>query len=152
MTIKCPKCGGAPCKVTGTVEYFCYACQTLIGVDIGKPNQSKKNKYGAHPRCEDGIHFASGLEADYYLELKLRLMAGDIAGYCRQPAFLIIPSDPAKDTRKCDYKADFIVFHNDGNYEIIDTKGMQTPVYKIKMKAMNEKYPKLTVKEVHKNE
>ena len=50
----------------------------------------------------------------------------------------------AKDLR---YKADFIVFNNDGTSEIIDVKGMQTEVYKNKKKIFEDKF-NLKIKEI----
>ena len=43
----------------------------------------------------------------------------------------------AKDLK---YKADFIVFKNDGSFEIIDVKGFKTEQYKIKKKVFEDKY------------
>ena len=36
-------------------------------------------------------------------------------------------------------------FENDGTYKIIDTKGIQTDVFKLKMKLFKEKYPGLYI-------
>ena len=44
------------------------------------------------------------------------------------------------------YKADFIVFHNDGAAEIIDTKGFKTKEYIAKKKVFEDKY-NLKIKE-----
>lgn len=44
------------------------------------------------------------------------------------------------------YKADFIVFHNDGVAEIIDTKGFKTKEYIAKKKVFEDKY-NLKIKE-----
>ena len=44
------------------------------------------------------------------------------------------------------YKADFIVFHNDGTTEIIDTKGFKTKEYIAKKKVFEDKY-NLKIKE-----
>ena len=79
---------------------------------------NKKSKYGAVKTSVDGQTFDSKKEADYYCNLKLRLQAGEIKGFCLQPVFILAPG--------LKYKADFIVFHNDGVAEIIDTKGFKT--------------------------
>lgn len=94
--------------------------------------EHKKSKYGANKVEIDGIKFDSQKEADYYSELKLRLAAGEIKGFCRQAEFVL-----AKNTR---YKADFIVFNNDGTSEIIDVKGFKTDVYKLKKKLFEDKF------------
>ena len=93
---------------------------------------TKKSKYGANKVEVDGIKFDSKKESDYYSELKLRLIAKDIKGFCRQPEFILAPN--------LRYKADFIIFNNDGTSEIIDVKGMQTQVYKDKKKVFEDKF------------
>ena len=93
---------------------------------------TKKSKYGAKRVEIDGIKFDSRKEANYYLELKIRLAAKDIKGFCRQPEFILAPN--------LRYKADFIIFNNDGTSEIIDVKGMQTQVYKDKKKLFEDKF------------
>lgn len=101
--------------------------------------KTKKSKYGAKKVEIDGIKFDSQKEADYYNELKLRLAAKDIKGFCRQPEFVLAPS--------LRYKADFIVFNNNGTTEIIDVKGFKTQVYKDKKKVFEDKF-NLKIKEV----
>ena len=89
---------------------------------------TKKSKYGAKRVEIDGIKFDSQKEANYYSELKIRLATKEIKGFCRQPEFILAPN--------LRYKADFIIFNNDGTSEIIDVKGMQTQVYKDKKKFL----------------
>ena len=55
-----------------------------------------------------------------------------------QPVFILAPG--------LKYKADFIVFHNDGTTEIIDTKGFKTKEYIAKKKVFEDKY-NLKIKE-----
>jgi hypothetical protein len=98
-----------------------------------------KSKYGAIKTEIDGIKFDSKKESDYYLDLKLRLTAGDIKGFCRQAQFILAPG--------LSYKADFIVFNNDNTAEIIDVKGYITEVYDVKRKVFNDKF-NLEIKEV----
>lgn len=102
-------------------------------------NKEKRSKYGAVKTSVDGQTFDSQKEADYYCELKLRLQCGDIKGFCLQPIFILAPN--------LKYKADFIVFNNDGTSEIIDTKGFKTKEYIAKKKVLEDKY-KLKIKEV----
>lgn len=101
--------------------------------------QNKKSKYRANKIEIDGIKFDSQKEGDYYNELKLRLQAGEIRGFCRQAEFILAPN--------LRYKADFIVFNNDGTAEIIDVKGFKTQVYKDKKKVFEDKF-NLKIKEV----
>lgn len=99
---------------------------------------NRKSKYGAVKTSVDGQTFDSKKEADYYCNLKLRLQAGEIKGFCLQPVFILAPG--------LKYKADFIVFHNDETTEIIDTKGFKTKEYIAKKKVFEDKY-NLKIKE-----
>lgn len=87
----------------------------------------------------DGHVFDSKKEAEYYSDLKLKLRAGAIKGFCLQPIFIL--ADGLK------YKADFIVFNNDNTTEIIDVKGFKTKEYKVKKKVFEDKY-NLKIKEI----
>ena len=49
-----------------------------------------------------------------------------------QPTFILAP--------KLKYKADFIVFHNDNSYEVVDVKGYKTKEYIAKKKVFEDKY------------
>ena len=104
-----------------------------------KNKSRKRSKYGAVKTSVDGQTFDSKKEADYYCELKLRLQSGDIKGFCLQPIFILAPG--------LKYKADFIIFHNDGSTEIVDTKGFRTKEYIAKKKVFEDKY-KLKIKEI----
>ena len=104
-----------------------------------KKKGNKKSKYGAVKTQIDGHTFDSKKEADYYMELKMRLLAGEIRGYCLQPIFILAAN--------LKYKADFIVFNNDGTTDIIDVKGFKTKEYIAKKKVLEDKY-KLKILEV----
>lgn len=93
---------------------------------------NKKTKYGANKTSVDGHTFDSQKEADYYVELKARLAAKDIKGFCMQPTFMLAP--------ELKYKADFIIFNNDGTTEVIDVKGYKTKEYIAKKKVFEDKY------------
>ncbi len=112
---------------------------------ISKPKTVKKSrsKYNAQKIWVDGILFDSKAEADYYCQLKLLLRAGEITGFCRQARFLI--TEGVNGERGTEYVTDFIIFYPNGNYQIVDVKGKETDVFKIKEKAFREKYPKLKI-------
>lgn len=93
---------------------------------------TKKTKYRANKTSVDGHTFDSKKEANYYLELKLRLQSGDIKGFCLQPTFILAPG--------LKYKADFIVFNNNNTTDVIDVKGYKTKEYIAKKKVFEEKY------------
>ena len=44
------------------------------------------------------------------------------------------------------YEADFVVQYKDGSEEIIDVKGFSTPVFKLKQRLFEYKYPDKTIK------
>ena len=75
---------------------------------------------------------------DAPMVIKLRA-AGKIKGFCIQPTFILAPN--------LKYKADFIIFNNDGTTEIIDVKGMKTKEYIVKKKIFEDKY-NLKIKEI----
>ena len=74
----------------------------------------KKTKYRANKTSVDGHTFDSKKEAEYYCELKARLQAKDIRGFCLQPIFILAPG--------LKYKADFVVIDKEGKAEVIDVK------------------------------
>ena len=71
---------------------------------------------------------------------------GTIKGFCRQPEFVLQEGFAA--TRPITYHADFVVFHNDGSYEIVDTKGFETQEFKRTRKLFKAKFPRLELKVV----
>ena len=95
-------------------------------------NGKRKSKYRATKVSVDGHTFDSQKEADFYCELKLRLQAKEIDGFCLQPTFMLAPS--------LKYKADFIVFYKDKPAEVIDVKGFKTKEYIAKKKVFEDKF------------
>jgi hypothetical protein len=102
-----------------------------------------KSKYGNKKVMQDDIVFDSHLERDYYLHLKALAKAGAIKGFTLQPRFELIPrfKNAGKSFRKTEYVADFEVYMNDGTTEILDTKGKETDVFKIKRKLLELQNP-----------
>lgn len=92
----------------------------------------RKSKYRANKTSIDGHSFDSQKEAEYYCDLKLRLQAGEINGFCIQPTFILAPG--------LKYKADFIIFGKDGSTEVIDVKGFKTKEYIAKKKVFEDKF------------
>ena len=99
----------------------------------------KKKKYHNKPQTIDGHSFPSQKEARYYSELKILHRAGEIDGFARQPQFQLLG---------CEYIADFIVWHKNGSVEVIDTKGVRTDKYIVKIKQFKELYPNIKFREV----
>ena len=86
-------------------------------------SKKRKTKYRANKTSVDGHTFDSKKEAEYYCELKLRLQAKEINGFCLQPTFMLAPG--------LKYKADFIVFNSDNSYEMINEPKYRKEKYKL---------------------
>ena len=112
-----------------------------LGVKV--PDQKKRSKYNARKVRVDGIAFDSQAEANYYCRLKLLLRAGEIDGFCRQARFVV--TEGRNGERGTEYVTDFVVFYPDGSYRIVDVKGVKTDAFRLKVKCMREKYPRLKV-------
>lgn len=94
-------------------------------------------KWTTAKKCEyNGFRYDSGFEANYAMELDLRLKAKDIKSYERQVVIPLIVNDYIV----CTYKIDFIVHHNDGTIEYTETKGYPTDVWKLKWKLFEALY------------
>lgn len=109
------------------------------------PAEKRKSKYGAKKTWLDGICFDSKAEANYYAMLKMLVRAGEIDGFAYH-GNIVCTEGEKSEHRAVLYETDFIVFKPDGTYEIIDVKGMETPVFKNKVKAIREKYPKIRIR------
>ena len=93
-----------------------------------------RRKYRNQPVELDGIRFDSKREATYYAELKLREKAGEVGGVELQKRFPIL--GPAGEL-VCTYVADFAFWdHREDRFRVVDTKGVETDVFKLKRKMM----------------
>ena len=77
----------------------------------------------------DGRTYASQLEADHAAELDVQLRAGLIRGFLPQVSL------PVPGTKRR-LVIDFLVIRADGQCELHDTKGVETPVFKVKREAV----------------
>ena len=115
-----------------------------IAAACGAP---KEHKYHAE-KCEvDGIIFDSKREAHHYKTLKIAESVGAISDLKLQTAFVLqdkmrLPSGRMQ--RPIVYRADF-EFVREGVRVIVDVKGLETPVFKMKRKMFALKYPELTL-------
>ena len=111
-----------------------------IPAGLAEPSASKFN---ARKKELDGITFDSTLEADAYTLLKHWERSGVIAKLELQPAFELQGSFKVgkKYVRSIKYIADFRVTDNDGTVRVIDTKGVRTAVFNVKLKMFQLKYP-----------
>lgn len=96
------------------------------------------SKYGAVKTTVDGIVFDSKKEANYYCELKMLQMAGEIKDFELQPEFVLQDSFKhlGKKIRPIVYRADFKVTDATGQIYYVDTKGFKTKEYMMKKKML----------------
>lgn len=103
-----------------------------------------KSKYGAVKTWVYGLFTDSKKEADYLANCVLLCRAKALAGFLYHGRILLVDGTD-KDHRATTYEPDFVLLKNDGTYEMVDTKGVETPEFKTKMKIIRERYPALEV-------
>ena len=97
---------------------------------------SVRHKYGVadlEERKRGAIRFDSKKEARYWDELCHRVEAGEVVFFLRQTPFHL-PGNTV-------YRVDFQEFHADGTVHFVDVKGMETEVFKLKKRQVEELYP-----------
>lgn len=109
---------------------------------------ARRSKYGAIKTVVDGVTFDSRAESAKYAELRLLERAGEIGGLTLQPKFRIIvdgrpvhglPDKRGRKGRALEYRADFAFFEG-GKRRVIDVKGMDTPVSRLKRALVQHIY------------
>lgn len=128
--------------------------------------QKKTKEMGRyyHKKTEvDGIVFDSQTEAEYYQHLKELKRNKQIKDFTMQDEFTlqdkfiivdgkringsdknfkkVQKANPGCTIAAIKYKADFMVYHNDGSIQVIDVKGQKTADFKLKEKMFNYMYP-----------
>lgn len=102
------------------------------------------HKYNAVVAEIDGHLFPSKAEANRYQELKLMIQSGEICDLELQPVFILQESfkdATGKRHRAIAYVADFRYVDVQAGKQIIeDVKGMQTDVFKLKLKLLLYKH------------
>lgn len=98
------------------------------------------HKYNAVRVELDGINFASKVEGRYYLELKSRVVLGEVLVFLRQTTFHL----PGGVT----YSVDFQEFHADGSVHFVDVKGAPTGLFKAKKKMVERLYAPIEIEVV----
>ena len=97
-----------------------------------------------NPRTCNGITFDSVVEKRYYEEIILPAFnSKEITHYELQKTYELQPKfkHDGKTVRAINYVADFFVLYKDGTSEVIDIKGCQDSVSKMKRKMFWYKYP-----------
>ena len=104
---------------------------------------TKARKYGNKKVTADGYEFDSLAEARRYEQLKLMEQAGAISDLRLQPRYELqrgFTDNEGKRQRAIVYVGDF-AYSEKGKWIIEDTKGVETPVFKLKKKMFLYLYP-----------
>lgn len=100
------------------------------------------SKYNSKKVEFDGITFDSKVEAEFYKELQLRKMNGEIKNFSIQPKYVLIPKFTKNDKnyREMTYTPDFLIEHLNGSIEAIDIKGFGNQSSEIRKKLFDYFY------------
>lgn len=110
---------------------------------IAPQPQAKRSKYRNKRVTVDGRKFDSVLEGEYYKQLVLRWRAGEVRWFSRQVQF-DLPGGRV-------YKADFVVYLANGDTDVIDCKGCDDPMSKLKRDQVEDIW-KIVVKLIRKDD
>lgn len=129
-------------------EYQDYLAKKNKNVKNIPSKPKKRSKYNNQKTIVDGIEFDSKKEAEYYCQLKLLKKAGEIKEIGLQPRYELQPGFEKNGVkyRPITYVADFVITNNDGTTEVVDIKGVETQVFKIKQKLFEYMYPDKSLK------
>lgn len=105
-----------------------------------------KTKYHSRQTTVDGIKFASRIEAERFIQLRLMAKAGVIRDLKLQPEFQIfkgyVDPETGEKVRSRYYVADFQYTDVDAHKVIVeDTKGIETDVFRLKWDYVRSEYP-----------
>lgn len=98
--------------------------------------KGRRNKYGNKKVVYAGVRYDSKMEAKYAYELDLRIMAKDIKSWERQIRISLEVQTELGKKKICVYVCDFEIIHNDGSKELVEVKGHETAVWKLKKKML----------------
>jgi hypothetical protein len=113
----------------------------------------RRSKYNARKVVVDGTRFDSQAEADYYRQLRDNPAVEDLR---LQPEFILLDAfrdSTGKKQRAIKYRADFAyVDRNSHQAVVVEVKGIETPVWKLKYKLFLRRYPNIRLVIVRKKE
>lgn len=122
----CPKCGSSR-LLYSKGKLSCTNCGEVIGETL--------NKFGAKKSNYKGFNYDSKFEAQHAQELDLRVRVGEIKSFEKQVKIPLY----AYGKFIANYYIDFVITHNDGHLEYVETKGYETDVWKMKWKMFEAK-------------
>lgn len=115
----------------------------------GTFKKSRRSKYSANGREEDGHWFPSKAEADRYLQLKEMLLDGKIEDLELQPSYPMYVNNILVATYRADFRYKKILNGMARKRIVEDVKGMHTKEYLLKMRLMKAVHPDVVVTEIH---
>lgn len=131
-SLDCPECGSTRYRYYNR-RIQCTNCGWEYGGDPG-------NKYGAsRTLAQDGKKRDSKFEASVADSLLLRKRGRDIKGYDSQ--YVVVMDIYRSDgifAFSVKHKVDFRVHHNDGSFELLEAKGVETLDYKWRRRLLEE--------------
>ena len=92
--------------------------------------EGKKQYFRTKKKVWNREVYDSNFEAEYAMVLDDQQKKGEIKSWEKQKTLDLVVNG----YKICTYKIDFIVYHNDGTTEYVETKGFATPVWKLKWK------------------
>jgi hypothetical protein len=101
----------------------------------------RRSKYNARKVVVDGVRFDSQAEADYYEKLRNDPAVEDLR---LQPEFILLDSfrdSTGKKHRAIKYRADFAYRDRNSHQVVVEVKGVETPMWKLKYKLFLHRYP-----------
>lgn len=96
----------------------------------------QKSKYGNINRTYNGRTYHSKLEAKYAQDLDILQKAGEVVSW--EPQYKI--SLDVNNQHICNYYVDFRVEYTNRRIELVEVKGFETEIYRLKRKLMEALY------------
>lgn len=100
------------------------------------------SKYNSKKVEYKGIQFDSKVECDYFKELEIKKMNGEIKSFSIQPTYQLIPKFEKFGTkyRAMTYTPDFLIINNDDTETLVDIKGFGTLASELRKKLFDYLY------------
>jgi len=113
--------------------------------EIEDDKKARNGKYNSYTVVIDNVSFDSVMESRFYLRLLEMKAAKQIKSFSMQVTYELQPKFKdkvsGKTVRAITYIADFVVTDADDQVIVVDVKGKETDVFKIKKKMFQYKYP-----------
>ena len=111
-------------------------CSTVEACRKMLEAERRRSKYRNQRTPYNGRMYDSKAEAKYAYQLDLRRRAGDIQCWKPKPRIPLVVNG----RRVCVHVPDFEITHMDGAVELVELKGPETQVWKLKRKLLEATY------------